>query len=123
VKLVRDLAARFAFDPAWRVTRLGVAALVVVTLVGLNIRAVQESHRIAGKKAELTAVVAETFPNLKTIYEPAAQAHDGRRPHGEVEVRRIELHHLREQLVPGRTLRSERAHLDADRLRVDRRGS
>ena len=74
VKLVRDVAARFAFDPAWRVTRIGLAALVAVTLLGLNIRAFQENHRIAGKKAELTAVVAETFPNLKTIYEPAAQA-------------------------------------------------
>jgi general secretion pathway protein L len=74
VKLVRDLAARFAFDPAWRVTRVGLAALVAVTLLGLNIRALQESHRIAGKKAALTAVVAETFPNIKTIYEPAAQA-------------------------------------------------
>jgi general secretion pathway protein L len=74
VKLVRDVAARFAFDPAWRVTRIGLAALVAVTLVGLNIRAFQENRRIAAKKAELTTVVAETFPNLKTIYEPAAQA-------------------------------------------------
>ncbi len=74
VKLVRDLATRFAFDPAWRVTRLGLVALVAVTLLGLNIRAFQESHLIAAKKAALTTVVAETFPNLKTIYEPAAQA-------------------------------------------------
>src|SRR5471032_190394 len=74
VKLVRDLAARFAFDPVWRVTRRGLVALVVVTLLGLNIRAFQENRRIADKKAALTTVVAETFPNLKTIYEPAAQA-------------------------------------------------
>jgi general secretion pathway protein L len=74
VKLVRDIATRFAFDPAWRVTRLGLSALVVVTLLGLNIRAFQENHRIAAKKAALTTTVAETFPNLKTIYEPAAQA-------------------------------------------------
>ena len=74
VKLVRDVAARFAFDPAWRVTRLGLIALVVVTLLGLNIRALQENHRIAQKKALLTAAVAETFPNLKTIRDPAAQA-------------------------------------------------
>jgi general secretion pathway protein L len=74
VKLVRDVAARFAFDPAWRVTRLGLVALVVVTLLGLNIRAFQENRRIAQKKAALTAAVAETFPNLKSIYDPAAQA-------------------------------------------------
>src|ERR1700761_4060756 len=74
VKLVRDIATRFAFDPAWRVTRYGLVALVVVTLLGLNIRALQENHRIAQKKAALTAAVAEAFPNLKTIYDPAGQA-------------------------------------------------
>ncbi len=74
VKLVRDLAAKFAFDRTWRVTRLGLLALVAVTLLGLNIRAFQERHRIAAKKAALTAMVAEAFPNVKTIYEPAAQA-------------------------------------------------
>jgi general secretion pathway protein L len=74
VKLVRDIAARFAFDPAWRVTRLGLVALVVVTLLGLNIRAIQEHRLIAAKKAELTTMVAQTFPNVKSIYEPAAQA-------------------------------------------------
>ena len=74
VKLVRDVAARFAFDPAWRVTRVGLIALVAVTLLGLNVRALQENHRIAQKKAALTAAVAEAFPNVKTIYDPAAQA-------------------------------------------------
>ena len=74
VKLVRDLTARFAFDPAWRVTRLGLLALVAVTLLGLNIRAFQESHRIAQKKAALGTAVAAAFPNVKTIYDPAAQA-------------------------------------------------
>jgi general secretion pathway protein L len=74
VKLVRDVAARFAFDPAWRVTRLGLLALVAVTLLGLNIRAFQETHRIAQKKTALAAAVAVAFPNLKSLYDPAAQA-------------------------------------------------
>ncbi|MEP6502578.1 MAG: type II secretion system protein GspL [Betaproteobacteria bacterium] len=74
VKLVRDVAARFAFDPAWRVTRLGLVALLAVTLVGLNLRAFQEHRRIAEKKALLTTTVAATFPNIKLIYDPAAQA-------------------------------------------------
>lgn len=74
VKLVRDIAARFAFDPAWRVTRRGLVALVVVSLLGLNIRALQENHRVAQKKALLTAAVAETFPNIKPIFDPAGQA-------------------------------------------------
>jgi general secretion pathway protein L len=74
VKLVRDLAARFAFDPAWRVTRIGLVALFAVTLLGLNIRAFQENHRIAQKKALLAAAVTEAFPNVKSVSDPAAQA-------------------------------------------------
>ena len=74
VKLVRDIAARFAFDPAWRVTRRGLVALVVVSLLGLNIRALQENHRLGQKKALLTAAVAETFPNVKPIFDPGGQA-------------------------------------------------
>jgi general secretion pathway protein L len=74
VKLVRDVVTRFAFDPAWRVSRIGLAALVVVVLAGLNIRAFQEHRRIADKKAQLATTVAATFPNVKVIYDPAAQA-------------------------------------------------
>ena len=74
VKLVRDIAARFAFDPAWRVTRRGLLALAAVTLLGLNIRAFQENHRIAQKKALIAAAVTETFPNVKSSSDPAAQA-------------------------------------------------
>lgn len=74
VKLVRDIAARFAFDPAWRTTRFGVVALVVVTLLGLNIRALQEQRAIAQKQAAMAAAVTLAFPNIKTVYDPAAQA-------------------------------------------------
>jgi general secretion pathway protein L len=74
VKLVRDLANRFAFDPAWRVSRLGLVALVVVTLLGLNVRALQEHQRIAQKQAALKTMVSATFPDIKTVYDPAGQA-------------------------------------------------
>ena len=74
VKLVRDLAARFAFDPAWRVSRIGLIALVAVTLLGLNLRALQEHRAIADKQAALSAMVGATFPDIKVLYDPAAQA-------------------------------------------------
>ena len=74
VKLVRDIAARFAFDPAWRVTRRGLVALVVVSLLGLNIRALQENHRLEQKKGLLAAAVVETFPKVKPGSDPAGQA-------------------------------------------------
>jgi general secretion pathway protein L len=74
VKQLRDVAARFAFDPAWRVTRRGAIALVAVTLVGLNLRALQERHAIAGKRAAVEAVVAAAFPSLRSAFDPAGQA-------------------------------------------------
>jgi general secretion pathway protein L len=74
VKLVRDAATRFAFDPAWRMTRIGVAALLVLQLVGLNVRAWQEQHAITLKKQGLVAMMHTTFPNVKTIYDAPAQA-------------------------------------------------
>jgi general secretion pathway protein L len=74
VKQLRDVAARFAFDPVWRVTRYGLVALVAVTLLGLNIRAFQEHRVVAAKQAQLGALVTAAFPSIKTVYDPAAQA-------------------------------------------------
>jgi general secretion pathway protein L len=74
VKLVRDAVARFAFDPAWRATRVGAAVLVGLQLVGLNVRAWEETHAINVKKQALVAEVSATFPNLKTVYDAPAQA-------------------------------------------------
>jgi len=74
VKQVRDIAARFAFDPAWRTTRIGVAVLVAVQLVGLNARALQENHAINQKKAALAGAFQAAFPNVKNVYDAPAQA-------------------------------------------------
>ena len=74
VKQVRDIAARFAFDPAWRMTRIGVGALVAIQLVGLNVRAFQEHSAVSAKQAALAKAVQSAFPNLKPIYDAPAQA-------------------------------------------------
>jgi general secretion pathway protein L len=74
VKQVRDIAARFAFDPAWRMTRIGVGALVAVQLLGLNVRALQEHRAIAQKQAALASALSAAFPNIKPVYDPPAQA-------------------------------------------------
>src|SRR5262249_6375305 len=39
VRQLREMATRFIHDPRWRVTRIGIAALVAAQLVGLNVRA------------------------------------------------------------------------------------
>jgi general secretion pathway protein L len=74
VKQLRDIATRFGFDPAWRVTRLGLATLVAVTLLGLNLRALQEHRAIAAKQAAMAAAAAAAFPSIKSPFDPAGQA-------------------------------------------------
>ena len=74
VKQVRDIATRFAFDPSWHMTRLGLGVLVAVELVGLNVRAAQEHHTISAQQAAVASTVSAAFPNLKTLYDPPAQA-------------------------------------------------
>ena len=74
VKQLRELTMRFAFDPAWRVTRVGLVALAAVTLLGLNVRALQEHRAIAARQAALAVLVTAAFPSIKTVYDPAGQA-------------------------------------------------
>lgn len=74
VKQLRDIATRFAFDPAWRVTRIGLVTLVAVTLLGLNLRALQEHRAIAAKQAATAAAAMAAFPSIKSSFDPAGQA-------------------------------------------------
>jgi general secretion pathway protein L len=74
VKQLREIATRFVYDPKWRVSRYGLTALILVQLVGLNARAIQEHHAVAEKQAALVARFKETFPTVKSVYDPPAQA-------------------------------------------------
>jgi general secretion pathway protein L len=74
VKQLREIATRFIYDPKWRVSRYGVAALILVQLVGLNVRAFQEHRAVTQKQAALVAKFKETFPSVKSVLDPAAQA-------------------------------------------------
>jgi general secretion pathway protein L len=74
VKQLREIATRFFYDPKWRVARYGVVALVAVQLVGLNVRAFQERRALEQKHDALTARFKETFPSVKSVYDPPAQA-------------------------------------------------
>jgi len=74
IRQLRDAATRLATDPAWRVVRIGLVALLGIQLVGLNARAFQEKQAIAGKKAELMRLAAAGFPEIRTLYDAPAQA-------------------------------------------------
>jgi general secretion pathway protein L len=74
VRQLREMATRFIYDPRWRVTRMGIAALVAAQLVGLNVRAFQEHHAVEQKREALVQKFKDTFPTVKSVYDPAAQA-------------------------------------------------
>lgn len=58
---VRDWL-RQAMSPAWRPARIGVAALVVAQLLGLNLWAFSQRSAVERKKADVQALVRQTFP-------------------------------------------------------------
>jgi len=74
VRQLRDGAARLAFDPAWRVVRVGLVLLVVAQLAGLNVRAWQERQSVQARRDALAGLVTRTFPNVKSVSEPGLQA-------------------------------------------------
>jgi general secretion pathway protein L len=74
VRQLREIATRFFYDPRWRVTRVAVLALVAVQLLGLNVRAIQEHRAVEQKQEALVQKFKDTFPTVKSVYDPPAQA-------------------------------------------------
>lgn len=60
---VRDWI-RQAMSPAWRPARIGVAALVVAQLLGLNLWAFSQRTAVEQRKADVQALVRQTFPRV-----------------------------------------------------------
>ena len=60
---VRDWL-RQAMSPAWRPARIGLASLVVAQLLGLNLWAFAQRTAVERKKADVQALVRQTFPRV-----------------------------------------------------------
>ncbi|MDE1950540.1 MAG: general secretion pathway protein GspL, partial [Burkholderiales bacterium] len=60
-------------SPEWRLVRAGVYALVLVQLVGLNAWAWTLQQRIAGREAEMTRLLKDSFPALRVVYDAPVQ--------------------------------------------------
>ena len=58
---------------AWRPVRWGAAALIVVQLLGMNLRAWQEQHELRQRRAALDATLRETFPKIGGILDAPVQ--------------------------------------------------
>lgn len=60
-------------SPAWRPARWGVVALLFANVVGLNAWAWQQQKSLANKRAQLSMIVTQTFPSVKTVVDPTLQ--------------------------------------------------
>jgi general secretion pathway protein L len=56
--------ARQAMSPAWRPVRIGLALLVALQIVGLNVWAWHEKSAVESRRAAIQALVKKTFPRV-----------------------------------------------------------
>ena len=56
--------ARQAMSPAWRPVRIGVALLVALQIVGLNVWAWHQRNAVESRRAAIQALVKKTFPRV-----------------------------------------------------------
>lgn len=59
--------------PAWRPTRWGLASLLVVQVVGLNVVAYQARQQVAAVESAVHATLTTTFPRVTLVLDPALQ--------------------------------------------------
>ncbi len=64
---------RSLLGPAWRPARIGLAALLLVQLVGLNLWAAQLRAQVRDKRAEMVAVLQTSFPQVTGILDAPLQ--------------------------------------------------
>lgn len=69
IALWRDLL----YAPLWRPARWGLALLLAVNLIGLNVRAWHEKNDLAARRAQIAATLTATFPQVKAIVDAPAQ--------------------------------------------------
>ena len=71
-RALRD-AWRAVLGPSWRPVRFGLAALVVVQLVGLNLWAWQLRTQLSAKRAEMVTVLQGSFPQVRAVLDAPLQ--------------------------------------------------
>lgn len=60
-------------SPAWRPARWGLVALLLANIVGLNAWAWQQQASLLKKRTQLSTILTQSFPNVKTVVDPALQ--------------------------------------------------
>lgn len=71
-RALRDAWLRF-LSPGWRPVRWGLAALVALNVVGLNLWAWHQRSTIENRQVAMTEVLRSTYPNVRSIIDAPAQ--------------------------------------------------
>lgn len=64
---------RRLMSPQWRPARMGLAALVVVQVLGLNLWAWHQERQFKARKAEMAQLLKQAHPQVQVVVDPAAQ--------------------------------------------------
>ena len=59
--------------PAWRPARWGLALLLLANLIGLNVHAWRAQQELAARRAQINAVLTQTFPQVKVVIDAPLQ--------------------------------------------------
>jgi general secretion pathway protein L len=59
--------------PAWRSVRIGLAALLVVQVIGLNAKAWREQRALDEQKSQLSQILTSAFPSVRLIIDAPLQ--------------------------------------------------
>lgn len=71
-RAARDLLRR-CMSPAWRPVRHGVAALVAVQIIGLNLWAWHQSAELATRRQSMVTLLQTTFPQVRAVLDAPLQ--------------------------------------------------
>jgi general secretion pathway protein L len=71
-RALRDVWREF-LKPEWRTVRWGLACLGLVTILGLNLWAVQQRSAIAARKAQMAVLLQTAHPQERSVLDAAVQ--------------------------------------------------
>ena len=64
---------RLFMGPAWRPVRLGLGALALVHLLGLNLWAWEQRASLKQRQDEMTRLLRDTYPNVQAVIDAPVQ--------------------------------------------------
>jgi general secretion pathway protein L len=63
----------FLHAPSWQPARWGLALLLLVNLIGLNVWAWRTQQELAARRAQIAATLTQTFPQVKVVVDAPVQ--------------------------------------------------